>query len=252
MTHEMPTVSDWLLARRPQSRSVGALLCVPPAGGQAQQFTPWTRMLPSITVFAVRMPGRGWRRNEPRVTDIKEAAEAVALAIRDASHQPLVIFGHSFGAILGFEIATALTTIGVGGPRMLCVSASPAPSRSPGFRTDLIGATRNRLAAVLKELGPVPSAQLTSPQMLDGAVEAFRSDLRLLADYRPDPSTRKLPIPIHAFRGGDDPTVTRADALVWKRHGSSLAYTEHQGGHSAILANPAPVTRVVTRVLANR
>jgi medium-chain acyl-[acyl-carrier-protein] hydrolase len=242
-------VGDWFLTRRPQSRSVGALLCVPPAGGQAQLFTPWARMLPSITLIAVRMPGRGWRHRESPATDIKEAANELAASIGDELDQPFVIFGHSFGAILGFEIAKALAGSGGVGPLMLCVSASPAPHCLPVLATQLLAAPTTHLAAVFKQLAPVPSELLRAPQILGRAVENFRGDLKLLARYRPDPWERVLPIPIHAFLGAADTSVRRADVLEWRRLGTSFHYTEHHGGHSAILARPAPVARAVAHAL---
>ncbi len=61
----MPSPS-WLVRLTPRSRASTTLVCFPHAGGGAAVYGRWTRTFPAdIDLYAVQMPGREARMNEP-------------------------------------------------------------------------------------------------------------------------------------------------------------------------------------------
>ena len=81
------------------------LYCLPYAGGTAGIFRPWCDLLPpGIDVWGVEYPGHGSRISEPLTDRIDVLAELVAEAVIAQPAFPYVLFGHSMGSLVAFEM----------------------------------------------------------------------------------------------------------------------------------------------------
>src|SRR5438067_13490450 len=118
----------WLRCLRPRPAASVRLVCIHYAGGGSNAFHHWPRVLPDdIEAWAVQLPGRGWRWNEPPVASIGPAVEAISDAITHLVRPPFAIFGHSMGALLGFEVSRRLAQLGRPKPIHLFASAFRSP-----------------------------------------------------------------------------------------------------------------------------
>lgn len=105
------------------------LLCLPHAGGSASFYFPVAQALsPSVEVLAVQYPGRQDRRMEPLIDDIHTLADRITEELSAYRDKPLALFGHSMGAVLGFEVAQRLEERGTGPSS--CSSRAAGPPRS--------------------------------------------------------------------------------------------------------------------------
>src|SRR5689334_4415091 len=96
--------SNWLINFKQNARADLRLFCFPYAGGTAAIFRSWADSLPpNIDMWAVELPGRATRRLEPASARIGDLVPPIAAALRSAIDRPFAVFGHSMGAILGFE-----------------------------------------------------------------------------------------------------------------------------------------------------
>lgn len=160
------------------------------AGGSSLLFREWPDDLPpGWRVDAVELPGRGRRFGEPLLQEMSAAVDAIADDIAESAgpeEQPLVLFGHSMGARLAYEVAAALMGRGIGVD--LLVASSHAAPGCPSERDDARDwhlLDDDALVEVLRDLGGSPPGVLESPEMRDIFLPILRADLRMLADAPP-------------------------------------------------------------------
>jgi surfactin synthase thioesterase subunit len=156
-------------------------VCFPHAGGAASFFFPLSERLSTADVLAVQYPGRQDRRHEALIHDIDTLADRIVAALRTEAGAPPVLFGHSMGAIVAFEVARRLDRAGTP-PQALIASGSRAPSipRSEGvhLRDD------NGVLAAIKQLNGTDSAFLGDEELTRMILPAVRGDYPALETYR--------------------------------------------------------------------
>ena len=96
----------WCRRYRPTTTAAARLVCLPHAGGSAPFFLPVAAALsPGVDVVAIQYPGRQDRRAEPPISDMAVLADRIHAVLRNQPELPLTLFGHSLGALVGFEVA---------------------------------------------------------------------------------------------------------------------------------------------------
>ena len=108
------------------------MICFPHSGGSAGEYVRWGDLLPEVEVLAAQWPGRGSRMAEPNVDRMEDLVAAFVDAVELAP--PFVLFGHSMGALVAYEVARALRARAWLGPSLLVASAHRAPGRGPHER----------------------------------------------------------------------------------------------------------------------
>lgn len=244
-----PDTEKWLrrFERAPDARA--RLVCLPHAGGSASFFFPLAKALaPAVEVLAVQYPGRQDRRHEPPVDSIAGLTNRLLEVLRSVDDRPLALFGHSMGAIIGYEVALRMTDAGLPAPVHLFASGRRAPSR---YRDDdFRGVSDDRLVAELRKLGGSDAAMLADPELLAMVLPAIRSDYRAVETYRHEPG-RRLDCPVTVFTGDRDPRVSVEEARAWEEHTTGPADLRVlPGGHFFLVDQAAPIIATVTEKLA--
>jgi surfactin synthase thioesterase subunit len=220
----------WIRRYHPRPDAAATLVCLPHAGGSATFYRPVSAGMPaSVDVLAVQYPGRQDRRNEPCVTSIRELADQVTSVLLPWTDRPLVLFGHSMGATLGFEVARRLERDHGVVPRALFASARRAPScprdESVHQRDD------DGLIEEVRKLSGTDSAILDDDELIRMALPAIRADYRAAETYAYEPGPN-LRCPVVSLVGDDDPKVTVEEARAWSRHtDASAEFHVFRGGH---------------------
>ncbi|MEU4642948.1 alpha/beta fold hydrolase [Micromonospora sp. NPDC023814] len=204
----------WLRVFRRVEQSDLRLVCFPHAGGNANVFQPWARLLDGATdLLAVCYPGRQDRLLEPCVDDMDVLADRIIEVLLPYLDRPLAFFGHSMGASVAYEVAWRLESRHGFAPSMLFVSGHGAPHVSR-VELDPDLADDEYLLGRIGALGEVDPVLLRSPKLRELIMPALRADLRMLYRYLPrDPE--KVGTPITAYLGTDDPTCTTATVNAW-------------------------------------
>lgn len=242
-----PTIrtGDALRVVRSSQNAVLRVLCLPFAGGSSSIFEPWCDAIPeAIELCALVLPGREGRRREPMLADARTLAMQVVRDLQRRASLPLVLFGHSMGALLANELARALVESGLPEPLLLVVSASATPDRS--CASNLSTADDERLVAVADQRWGGWPDELRSHSPLRASVLALiRADLSLLATCTRSCAPR-LSCPIHALAGSDDSWVRTQDQLEWQLYTTGPFSLHHFcGGHLFLVDDPLTVARYV-------
>ena len=210
--------SRWLVQSPADNAAQVRLVCIPHAGGGASTFHAWRELLkPSIAVCSIQLPGREDRFREPPVRLLAEILESITGALSSLDDRPLVLFGHSMGAIIAFEVARQLEAAGRTGPAALLVSGRSAPhliNRAPQVGHLPSSQLLNRIAELY---GGIPAMLLSDPEMAAMMERPLRADLAILENYE-YVTAEMLHCPLMAFGGEDDAWVTVDELDAWRQH----------------------------------
>lgn len=238
-------MGTWVRTLAVASDAAVRCVCFPHAGGAAAFYSPLAKALaPAFAVQAVQYPGRQDRWREDFASSVESMADAVVAEL--ATDLPLVLFGHSMGAAVAFEVALRLEARGVA-PVALFASGRRGPATSRSWHGhDPDDAT---LLAEVRLLGGPDADLLTDPALRGVAMPPLRADFRVAGAYRYT-GDRVLRCPIVALVGHADPVASLAQVREWGRHtAEELTLEVFPGGHFFLTDHLAEVAELVSAVV---
>lgn len=218
----------WLTPFRPiDERPV--LVCIPQAGAGCGLFRSWQDILGhEVTVVGVQLPGRENRFTDPPPDSFADAVHEIVAALKILSGQSFILFGHSLGGLLGYEVARALPV----SPDALVVAASQPPHHSGLAAGSIALDTDEEFAKTLADKG-------VDEDLRELAVAVLRQDAELAGTYE-DPAGAPVPCDLHVWGGVADERVTLEELAEWRRYAGRACHTrEFAGGHDFCLETPA-------------
>lgn len=223
------------------------LICLPYAGGSASIYRSLPKLLPSIEIYAVELPGRGRRLSEPAHESMESLVQALLLELRSLLHAPFAFFGHSMGASIAFELALSMPEAARAHLRHLFLSARQAPGH-PACSTTLHILDDKAFREGLREMNGTPAAALENDELMSLIMPTLRADFTLIETYRPQ-LKRCVPVDITAFAGTRDTSVPMASVADWQHvtYGE-FAFHSVDGGHF-FLEKSMPV---IAEIIASR
>lgn len=210
--------------------------CFAHAGGQARAFLEWQDALAGATALVAVDPPRG--------AGIETLCDRLAERIAAQRTGPFLLFGHSLGALVAFEVARRLGHR----PARLVASGCVAPSLHPTPRmVEVAGLDGQDLTAALAVYGGLRPEIVADPELQEFILPDVRTDFRMVAEYRYRPAAA-LPFGISLVNGADDSLVRPGDLADWARE-SVTAPEIHwsEGGHFYFENHPEAVTDVIRR-----
>src|SRR6516165_9579707 len=120
-------MNKWVLPLKLNPNARLRLIILPHSGGGARTFSQWPDKLPEdVEVLAVQLPGREERFRETPFSRMEPLIEALMPALIPYLDAPYVLFGHSLGALIAFELARAISAQNRTGPAQIIVSGHAA------------------------------------------------------------------------------------------------------------------------------
>jgi medium-chain acyl-[acyl-carrier-protein] hydrolase len=240
----------WLACHRPNPRAALRLFCFPYAGGGAPIYRNWVeRLPPEVEVCPVQLPGRGGRLREKPFSRMAPLAEALAAELRAYLDKPFAFFGHSMGAIIGFEVARVLRREGAPRPRYLFASGRAAP-QIPRPDPPTYELPEAEFIEELRRLNGTPAEVLEHPELMQVMLPLVRADFELIQtyDYTPGPP---LDCPISAAGGLEDEGVSREQLEAWREQtAASFTLRMYPGDHFFIHSAQPQLLRMLAQELA--
>ncbi|MDP9616464.1 surfactin synthase thioesterase subunit [Streptomyces demainii] len=202
-------------------------------------------------MIPLQLPGREECFLDTPYTDVVEAAGKLApQALRLAEGEGSVaLFGHSLGAVLAFEIAREIESLGFPELQHLFVSGSPGPWT--GREQRATGLDDEEFMVRVTEFAGYRHAAFDDPGLREILLPLLRADVAMHEDYTPL-SREPLSVPVTAMRGADDELVSQEQSEQWRSATSgTFTTTEFPGGHMYVVDSAEQVLRTVARSIGN-
>jgi len=197
------------------------LFCLPYAGGSAMRiYGRWHRTLPDfVEVVPVEPAGRGARIAEKPLTSVDAITRDLIDTVARRIDRPYAIFGHSLGALVGFELARRLEYQHGRPATHLFVSGHAAPQLPLPPDNDYLLPDKE-FKERLRDLAGTPEEVLAHEELLDLVVPILRADFEAADTYRFRPGPR-LGCPLTVYGGQDDPEAQPDTLPRWDAHTSA-------------------------------
>lgn len=221
------------------------LACIPFAGAGASFYRPWGHLAGNaFDVLPLQLPGHEERIAEPLIGDVQEAAIDLVGQLGDLDGKSLLLFGHSLGADLAYEMALSLATSGAARVDRLYVSGSPGPSTPRQGKAT--GLDDDAFLVKIHELAGYEHEALAIPELREMLLPALRADVEMHERYEPSTNVA-FNIPVTAVRGRADHLVCATEATEWRRvTNADFEMLEVDGGHMYLVDNPMPLLDMIT------
>ena len=178
-------------------------------------------MAPEIDVWPVQLPGRETRINEKPFTDVTSLVQAIGEVIDPCLNVPFGFFGHSYGGLIGFELARHLRRYGGPDPTCLFVSGCGAPDM-PKTESPIHNLPENEFLEEIRQLNSTPQEVLENKELRNFILPSLRADFKAVETYRFYDEIA-LSYPLFVLGGLQDGIVERSRLEGWKAHTSSIA-----------------------------
>lgn len=243
-----PADVAWVVPR-PNPRATVRLFCFPYAGGSAQVYETWPRILPdTIEVCAAQYPGRGFQQRQLPLTRLSPLVGLLNESIAPLLDKPFAFFGHSMGALVAFELTRMLRRQGGPQPFHLYVSGLRAP-QLPRTGLDVHRLSDPDLVDQLGKFGGTPAEVLQSEELMSLLLPTIRADFAVCETYayQPEPP---LACAISAFGGFQDPGVPGEKLEAWRSQTTGpFTVRMFLGDHFYLRVSQPTVLRILAREL---
>lgn len=191
------------------------VICLHHAAGSAAMYLNWQAYLPDfIELCAIQLPGRAQSFREPLIDDINHAAEEIATLIDREITKPYILFGHSLGALLGFESIRYLDEKNMKIPIHFFASGLGAPHvLSPSSRRDLLSDQEMLQLLASYDEGRI-ALDKNYYDLLRLILPAAFADFKIHDTYIHKPGNL-LPCPITAIAGDHDEIHSEKAIRAW-------------------------------------
>ena len=211
------------------------------AGGAASAYREWPGLLPdSVDLVALQMPGREGRLRDPLLDSMDAVLSEIEKPVLEQMDLPYVIYGHSMGALISFELMRKFRREGRTLPRKLFLSGRRSP-RLPCRFPDIHDLPHDDLIEAMRKYGGTPEQILNEPDLMEMILPIVRADFKLLEKYSYQ-AEEPFDFPISIYGGRDDIRTTREELLAWgmETRGEYLLRM-FDGEHFFISTNREPV-----------
>ncbi|MFO0757911.1 MAG: alpha/beta fold hydrolase [Byssovorax sp.] len=238
----------WLPFRRPKPAARLRLFCFPYASGGASLYRAWAAGLPAdVEVCAVQLPGREGRIAETPITKMTEMVPKVADALAPHLDLPFVLFGHSMGSIIAFELCRELRRRKAAMPLHLIASGCHSPDLPD--RDVIHDKPDEVILAHLGTFGGTSAAALQNPELMAMVMPLIRADGSITETYV-FTEEEPLDLPLTVFGGELDPKATRETIEAWRPHSKGPVTIEYfPGDHFFLNSHRDQVIAAVSRAI---
>lgn len=190
------------------------VFCFPFAGGGINTYLPWKQQFSNdIELVLVQPPGRGSRILEDVHECMEDYIDELLIHQDYLTSVPYILFGHSLGARVVFELASQLSNKGLPAPISLVASGSRAPHmhsrKKPTFNLP-----DDAFIEEVVRLNGTPNEIIENDEIMSLLLPLLRADFKIAETY--SAKKHSLPFPIIVFSGDNDPSINDEEVKGWR------------------------------------
>lgn len=167
------------------------------------------------------LPGHGSRADEPLMDDVRAMAKNVLTKLWDPPPaDPYVVFGHSMGAMIGYEMILEL----VRRDEPLPIFAYFTGCRPPNAvgRTEFADLSTSDFWREMAQYIGLSEAVMRNEKWKTAVEPLLRNDCRAMETYTGRSPEDKIPVPLY-YRVGKEDALPAAESAEWERYSSVSA-----------------------------
>ncbi|URZ00195.1 thioesterase II family protein [Clostridium felsineum] len=235
------------------------MFCLPYAGGSAKSYLIWNNYLKGmVDIIPVQLAGRGERLMSKPYNNFQEMAdesyEFIKQVLEKEENKKYIIFGHSMGSWITYEICKRLYNSSVEKPAHIIFSANGAPyyvTNNMDVDVKINDLSDEEFVKEVLRLGGAKREILEDKRYGEIFLHILRTDFELMEGYICDNDDFKMKCDISIFNGIKD-NITNEELYAWKSctYGKCNFYN-FNGGHFFIEENEVEVMSIVKKICTN-
>ncbi|UXI00912.1 thioesterase II family protein [Photobacterium sp. TY1-4] len=224
------------------------VIFLPYAGGSASIYQDWIKHLsPGIEAILVQLPGRASRFGESLISSMDEITSELSDIIDELSDLPYIVFGHSMGSRIGYQLLTHLRESGHPLPKHFIASGCKAPHQERHMSGSHL-LPEDEFINEIKRLNATPEEVLQNKALLNLCIQILRADFEIADHQSPIPKL-KHSTRCTLFFGLLDQEVDMDDIEEWQKHFSDKVNVKlFNGEHFFIHSHKEKVINEINKI----
>lgn len=222
--------NNWLKLQQVSDTAKVNILCLPFAGGYAEYFLNWRQYMPAhFRLCPIELPGRSYLWQQACYTDIQQLLAAMLPQLEkfvEESHY--IIFGHSMGGYIGYELCKLFIKLNLPLPKLLVVSSLLAPKNWQS-RKLYSQVSEKEFVKFFLNLGGFHPEFLKHKKFMELQMKLLRSDL-MLCDSCTYVGPANFPFPILAMGGSSDEYIKFQSMAEWQQETKDAFFSKKFSG----------------------
>lgn len=226
------------------------LICFSYAGGNPATYISWIPFLPDFIELAViQLPGRGMRIFDEPYQTMAAMVNDIFVAIGKLDAKPFILYGHSMGARVAYEVTLMLWRFQYRLPIHFIASGSGAPCVV--YPKDHIHhLPDDELIIKVGELNGSSEEVLANKEIMQLVLPAMRADFRIIETYCNN-SALVIPTKISVFAGTEDDIAASSIEKWLDLFITNTGIHWIQGDHYFVDKNRADLLTALNNLLLN-
>lgn len=194
------------------------LICLPFAGGDFTYFYRFKKYLDTeFDMVELSLNSRGGKISVPNYQSFSEMLEDIFSQINIPDDEDYVLFGHSMGGLLSFELYYKLIEKYKRPPKKIFISACRPPNLivKKTKVPDENQSNRDYMAEIVK-LGGTPAEILDYPDLVDLLAPVLKQDFHNIGNYNFHEKACNIDCPVTVLFGTKD-SINKEDIDGWKQ-----------------------------------
>lgn len=219
---------------------------IPYAGASVNVYYRWKRWLPKEYELCLNeLAGRGSRYNECFYQSVHQAAVDIAeRMIAQLGEDEYILFGHSMGALVAYEVYYELRNQGVKAPKHMFFSGRRAP-QILCRKCNIEKMDDKTFLSMVEALGGIQK-EFYKEEIVNVFLPIMRADFTMIEGYLYLPQKLKIECNVGVLYGLDDVSLSLEEVSRWKEVcGNNVSFFEFPGGHFFINNSPEKIVSLI-------